>query len=201
LVERYGILTREMVSAENVTGGFAGLYPVLKAMEESGRVRRGYFVAGLGAAQFAAPGADERLRQPADAAERPEGATLVLAATDPANPYGAALAWPSRDAESGARPQRAAGARVILHEGSLLGYLGRTGQSLTTFLPVTQPERSAAGDALVRALAGMAAPGSPVFLAKIDGRGPAESDLSELLLRAGFAATSRGYLHRGLEKV
>jgi ATP-dependent Lhr-like helicase len=199
LVERYGVLTREMVSSENVAGGFAGLYPILKAMEDSGRVRRGYFVAGLGAAQFAAPGADERLRQPVTSDEAHAQPALILAATDPANPYGTALPWPVQDESAGARPQRAAGARVILHQGSLVGYLGRTGQSLLSFLPPTEPERTAARNALVEALAARAAPGAPVFLAKIDGGSPADSDLSATLLVAGFVATSRGYLHRGLD--
>jgi ATP-dependent Lhr-like helicase len=200
LVERYGVLTREMVASENVVGGFAGLYPVLKAMEESGRVRRGYFVAGLGAAQFAAPGADERLRQPPTADDAHLRPALVLAATDPANPYGTALRWPAQDESIGTRPQRAAGARVVLHQGRLVGYLGRTGQSLLSFLPPTEPERSAARNALVAALDGLAEPGKPVFLAKVDGGSPADAALSPALLAAGFVATSRGYLHRGQER-
>lgn len=195
LIRRYGILTRELVVAENVPGGFAGLYPVLKAMEDSGRVRRGYFVAGLGAAQFAAPGASERLREPEQEPSADEGG-LVLAATDPANPYGAALAWPGQDS-GGARPQRAAGARVILSQGRLIGYLGRTGQQLLTFLPEVEPARTAAREALARTLAQLAAPGSPVFLTKIDGRAAAATDWPELLVPAGFVATSRGLLHRG----
>ena len=195
LIRRYGILTREMVVAENVSGGFAGLYPVLKAMEESGRVRRGYFVAGLGAAQFAAPGAGERLREPEDDAV-PGQCGLVLAATDPASPYGAALSWPAREDVS-ARPQRAAGARVVLAQGSLLGYLGRTGQQLLTFLPDAEPQRTANRETLARTLADLAAGGSPVFLTKIDGTSATASDLADPLVQAGFIATSRGLLHRG----
>ncbi len=195
LIRRYGILTREMVAAENVAGGFAGLYPVLKAMEESGRVRRGYFVAGLGAAQFAAPGASERLREPADEPGADELA-LVLAATDPANPYGSALPWPAK-ADINARPQRAAGARVVLSQGSLIGYWGRTGQQLLTFLPDTEPQQTAAREGLARTLAGVAAPGSPVFLTKIDGAPAGASDLADQLMHAGFTATSRGLQHRG----
>jgi ATP-dependent Lhr-like helicase len=195
LLQRHGILTREMVTSENVSGGFAGLYPVLKAMEESGRVRRGYFVAGLGAAQFAAPGASERLREPEND-EAVAAEAFVLAATDPANPYGAALPWPPKE-DTQARPQRAAGARVILHRGSLVGYLGRTGQQLLTFLPDTEPQRSEAREILARTLAKLAAPGSPVFVAKIDGVQPSESELTSSLVNAGFVATSRGLLHRG----
>ena len=195
LIRRYGILTREMVAAENVAGAFTGLYPVLKAMEESGRVRRGYFVAGLGAAQFAAPGASERLREP-DGEEDADTSALVLAATDPANPYGSALPWPPRPDVS-ARPQRVAGARVLLSHGSLIGFLGRTGHQLLTFLPETEPQKSAATEALTRTLAGLAAPGSPVLLAKIDGVSAREATLAEALIQAGFVSTSRGLLHRG----
>jgi len=195
LIRRYGVLTREMVSAENVAGGFAALYPVLKAMEDSGRVRRGYFVAGLGAAQFAAPGASERLRDPEDE-QTPDSCALVLAATDPANPYGAALAWPANE-NSRARPQRAAGARVLLSQGGLIGYLGRTGQQLLTFLPDVEPQRTAASETLTRTLAGLAAFGSPVFLTKIDGSSATLSEWADALVQAGFLATSRGLLHRG----
>jgi ATP-dependent Lhr-like helicase len=195
LVQRYGILTREMVAGENVPGGFAGLYPVLKAMEEAGRVRRGYFVAGLGAAQFAAPGADERLRE-RKAADDDERRTFVLASTDPANPYGAALPWPSKD-EVDARPQRAAGTQVILHDGRLIGHLSRTGQSLITFLPDEEPDRTTMCNILVETLSGLAAPGAPVFLTKIDGQEPGATDLASSLTAAGFVATSRGYLKRG----
>ena len=92
LLERYGVLTREAVHAEGVIGGFSAVYDVLKAMEETGRIRRGYFVGGLGATQFALPGADDRLRAARDPDEEPQ--SVVLAATDPAQPYGAALAWP-----------------------------------------------------------------------------------------------------------
>ena len=109
LLDRHGVLTRAAARGEGVAGGFAAVYPVLRAMEESGRIRRGYFVTGLGGAQFALPGAVDRLRAFRDGV--PEGfpGAVVLAATDPANPYGVALAWPETE---GARPQRAAGAFV-----------------------------------------------------------------------------------------
>lgn len=128
LLGRHGVVTREGVNAEGVPGGFTGVYPVLKAMEESGRVRRGWFVAGLGAAQFALPGAVERVRS--ERARDDEPAVLVLAATDPAQPYGAALAWP--DAIAG-RPARATGAHVVLVDGTLVAYVERGGKSLLTF--------------------------------------------------------------------
>jgi ATP-dependent Lhr-like helicase len=132
LLERYGVLTREAALGEGAEGGFAGVYPVLKALEERGQVRRGYFVDGLGAAQFALPGAVDRLRaHRADAdSHADEGPSWpVLAATDPAQPYGASLPWP----HSGGRPQRAAGAHVVLAGGEAVAYVERSGRSLLTF--------------------------------------------------------------------
>jgi ATP-dependent Lhr-like helicase len=131
LVERYGVLTREAALGEGTEGGFAGVYPVLRALEEKGRVRRGYFVAGLGAAQFALPGAVDRLRsaKPADVKPGGQPPPVVLAATDPAQPYGAALPWP----ESGGRPARAAGALVVLVDGDPVAFVERGGRSLWTF--------------------------------------------------------------------
>src|SRR5262249_43424115 len=122
--------------AEGIEGGFSAVYEVLKAMEDAGRVRRGYFLGGRGATQFALPGAEDRLRalrDPSGDARR----TIVLAATDPANPYGASLPWPGarpQEADAEARPQRAAGAVVVLHDGALLGWLARSGESLVTFI-------------------------------------------------------------------
>jgi ATP-dependent Lhr-like helicase len=195
LLHRYGVLTREMAASENVAGGFAGLYPVLKAMEEAGKIRRGYFVAGLGAAQFANPGAEDRLRDfksPAtDAASEP----LVLAATDPANPYGTVFRWPETSLD-GARLQRAAGARVILADGELIGYLGRLGQHLVTFLPESDLARPQARQRLARALAQLATTTEAVFITRIDGQASADTEMTRALQEAGFVRTSRGFLHR-----
>ena len=131
LLERHGVVTREAVRAEGTPGGFAAVYPVLRALEESGRARRGWFVAGLGAAQFALPGAVDRLRAhrttPADEPAR----VAVLAATDPAQPYGAALGWPEREGSS--RPSRTAGAHVVLVDGECVAFIERGGRSLLTF--------------------------------------------------------------------
>ncbi len=141
LLERYGVLTREAALGEGAEGGFAGVYPVLKALEERGLARRGYFVAGLGAAQFALPGAVDRLRSlrqhlasgpdaaGAGAGAGDEGELLVLAATDPAQPYGAALAWPA----TAGRPARVAGAHVVLAGGEPLAYLERGGHRVSLF--------------------------------------------------------------------
>jgi ATP-dependent Lhr-like helicase len=161
LLDRYGVLTREMALAEGQAGGFAGVYPVLKLLEERGQVRRGYFVAGLGAAQFASPGAVDRLRAAgqedigaladgvdedgtdigartpfvpdpdryeADLADD-EPDAWVLAAVDPAQPFGAALPWP----ESSGHPARAVGAYVVLVEGQACAYVEKGGRSLLTF--------------------------------------------------------------------
>jgi ATP-dependent Lhr-like helicase len=197
LIERYGVLTREMLAREQIVGGFSGVYPVLKAMEESGRIRRGYFVADLGAAQFASPGADDRLR----AARKTSGdnpAVLVLAATDPANAYGNVLSWPETSGSS--RPQRTSGAKVILCGGKLIGYLSRTQQHLMTFLPDEDPDRRDAIDELVRAVTGLAKPGASLLLTKINGESPSTCDIEEQLRTAGFTRTSRGYLHTGRAK-
>src|SRR5207244_5973724 len=115
LLERHGVLTREAVTSEGVSGGFSAVYPVLRALEDAGRIRRGYFVDGLGAAQFALAGALDRLRAAREPADVPGGGrSHLLAAADPANPYGASLPWPRRS-ESDRRPfQRVAGAYVVL---------------------------------------------------------------------------------------
>jgi ATP-dependent helicase Lhr and Lhr-like helicase len=132
LLERYGILTREQVLAEGVAGGFAAIYPELTQLETLGIARRGYFVEGLGGAQFALPGAVERLRQEHAAG----GGPLVLSAIDPAQPYGAALRWPVRDDVPGAgrRPARVAGAYVVLAGGEPIVYLERGGRALQTLV-------------------------------------------------------------------
>jgi ATP-dependent Lhr-like helicase len=129
LLERYGILTREQVLAESIPGGFSMLYDQLSLLETLGVARRGYFIEGLGGAQFALPGAVERLR----AQPRDEDATAsVLAATDPAQPYGAALPWPKRDAEERRRPARVAGAHVVLVGADPVLYVERGGKGIVT---------------------------------------------------------------------
>jgi ATP-dependent Lhr-like helicase len=195
LLERYGVLTREAVHAEEIPGGFSAVYPVAKAMEEAGRARRGYFVAGLGAAQFALPGADDRLRALREPPPREESRTFVLSATDPASPYGAAVAWPDR---AGARPQRAAGAQVILRDGRLLAWLGRAERNLLTFLPESGPDALESAAAIAGALAGLVESGKrrALLVAKVDGEDPSRSPLAAYLREAGFLAGSRGFLKR-----
>ncbi len=178
LLERHGVLTREAVRAEGVPGGFAGVYPVLRSMEEGGRIRRGYFVAGLGGAQFALPGAVDRLR----AARDEPAAPLVLAATDPANPYGLALAWPKVDG----RPQRAPGAYVVLVDGLASIYLERGGRSLLALRPFDGTWE----DDAIEALGGLLADGR--FSRLSVERYPPELEAS--LRAAGFVPSPRGLI-------
>ena len=198
LLERYGVVTREMIAGESPAGGFAGLYPVFKALEEAGRIRRGYFIAGQGAAQFAIPGAEDRLRARTNDDEvviRP----LILAATDPANVYGTALRWPERPGEESTRPARTTGARVILYDGQLAGYLTRHGDQLLTFQADSANRSRELDQQLVAALASLANETTAVYLTKIDGAPPEQSPLAPLLRTHGFVPTSRGWLHRRTE--
>jgi ATP-dependent helicase Lhr and Lhr-like helicase len=193
LLERHGVVTREAVAAEGIAGGYAAVYPVLRAMEESGRARRGYFVAGLGAAQFALPGAVDRLRA---AREDDSNRVRIVAATDPAQPYGAALPWPRGAGDERLPLQRAAGAYVVLVDGEAVLYLERGGKSLVTLPAAGDVERR---DRAVGALPMLVAPGGPARELRIErvDRGPVgESGLAETLRGAGFRSSYRGYLLR-----
>jgi len=210
------------VTVERVTGGFGALYPVLRAMEEAGQCRRGYFVEGLGAAQFALPGAVDRMRAMADPALAPPGsvsppvsATLtaetaspapasavaassvvVLAAADPANAYGAALPWPPRPDETpgGHRPGRKAGALVILADGRLVLYVERGGKTLLSW--TSDP---ALLDPAAVALAEAVRDGAlgRLTVERADGAGVYDSPLARALEAAGFRPTPRGLRLRG----
>jgi ATP-dependent Lhr-like helicase len=187
LLDRHGVVTREAALAEGTPGGYAGVYPVLKAMEDAGTVRRGYFVAGLGAAQFAMPGAVDRLRAVRAPAGHDEPGALVLAAADPAQPYGAALPWPA----GAGRPSRAAGAYVVLVDGGIAAFLERGGRSLTTF--------GVDADPWADALASLVKDGRlrRVELVRIDGEPSAASPHAERLRLAGFLDGYRGLTLRG----
>jgi ATP-dependent Lhr-like helicase len=143
LLERYGVVTRGAVTGENVLGGFALVYKTLSGFEEMGRCRRGYFVEGLGAAQFATAGTIDRMRGYVDQQERAErgdrsaSTAVTLAATDPANPYGAVLPWPALPEGTGHRPGRKAGGLVVLVDGQLVLYVERGGKSMLVFDPVS----------------------------------------------------------------
>ena len=182
-------------------------------MEEAGKIRRGYFVAGLGATQFAMPGALDLLRSLRDSGPAaPHGGedveVVVLAATDPANPYGATLKWPAfaasaevaSAAKAGRGPTRSVGATVILVNGALAAYLARGDRLLLTFLPDAEPDRSKVGRAIARALIERARGGieSPrgMLIEEIDGEPPATHPLSPHLAEAGFIAGALGYQAR-----
>jgi len=220
LLERHGVVTRGAVASERIPGGFAGVYKVLAAFEESGRCRRGYFVASLGAAQFGVPGAVDRLRalspevgSPSADAFGVTGAAgvkreaLALAATDPANPYGAALPWPERTLHepaadgdrvavtaAGHRPGRKAGALVVLVDGELAVYVERGGRTLLTFVEdgdVLGPAVDALATAVRRGALGRLtverADGEDIL-----GRGARPTGLRRALEHAGFVATPKG---------
>jgi len=181
LLQRHGVLTREAALAEGVPGGFAGMYPVLRAMEEAGRIRRGYFVDGLGGSQFALPGAVDRLRGEREA----QTGIVALSAVDPANPYGVTVPWP----DSAGRTARAAGAYVVLDGGLLRLYLERGGRSLHTMGEVTADH--------ARALAAVATRGGRLEIVSVDG-GPVHGSKAESALReSGFGASPRGLVHWG----
>ncbi len=237
LLERHGVVTRGAVAAERIPGGFAAVYPVLRAMEETGQCRRGYFVEGLGGAQFALPGAVDRMRAlaaagPAPApdpasdlaagpgaggadpwqvhdfpgafpgaadprpAEDPRRA-VVLAAADPAQPYGAALGWPARPDETATshRPGRKAGAVVVLFGGELVLYVERGGKTLLTWT-----DDPVALDPCARALATAVRDGAlgRITVEKADGSmAGLDSPLTRALEAAGFRHTPRGLRLRG----
>jgi ATP-dependent Lhr-like helicase len=196
LLDRHGIVTREAVASEGIDGGFSAVYPILRALEEAGRIRRGYFVEGLGAAQFALAGAIDRLRAVREsAASRGERTVHLLAAADPANPYGAAIPWPRRG-EDDRRPfQRAAGAYVVLVDGEAVLYVDRGGSSLQTLPAFEDPELAGAA---ASALRGLVVDGRvrELVVAKIDGQPVAESPHRQALLDAGFVAGYRGLVMR-----
>jgi ATP-dependent Lhr-like helicase len=254
LLTRHGIVTRETVAAEAVAGGFSAVYQVLKAMEDAGRIRRGYFVAGLGAAQFAMPSALDLLRSMRERPDEPR--TVVLAATDPANPYGTVVKWPEfrdpgsgvRDPKSGVRepgsaigdrgseigdrgsgirdqgsqrggrrsgtqsgdagpripdsgsriggPTRTVGARVIIVDGFLVGYLRRGERELLLFLPDDEPQRSQFARETARMLLHLAVAREEAYrgmlLAEINGGPAAAHPASRVFIEEGFIATAMG---------
>ncbi|MDN5743864.1 MAG: ATP-dependent helicase [Nocardioidaceae bacterium] len=200
LLTRHGVLTRGAVAVERTPGGFAAVYKVLRAFEDAGRCRRGYFVEGLGAAQFGQPGAVDRLR----AATVPLGQipgepiAVALAATDPANPYGAALAWPVADrAEepAGHRPGRKAGALVVLVDGALVLYVERGGRTLLTWSQepaLLEPATRALSTAVRRGTLGQLTVEKADGTALLGSGGP----LRDALAEAGFIATPKGLRFR-----
>jgi ATP-dependent Lhr-like helicase len=181
LLQRHGVLTREAVVGEGWPGGFASLYPVLRAMEESGRIRRGYFVEGLGGSQFALPGAVDRLRSLRESGS----GVIAMAATDPANAYGTILPWP----ESDGRMARAAGAYCVIDDGRLVLYLERGGRSLLTNGHIQA--------AHLQGLIAIATNSGRLELQKVDGVSVMDSPLKSALREAGFSATHRSLVAYG----
>ena len=198
LLDRHGVVTRGAVVSERLPGGFAAVYKVLSAFEDSGRCRRGYFVGGLGAAQFGTTGAVDRLRTFAEVAPDADPVAFALAATDPANPFGAALPWPVGDAESGGhRPGRKAGALVVLVDGHLALYVERGGRTLLTWGEDDTrlgPATQALADAVRRGALGR------LTVERADGAqllGAGQTPLRAALQDAGFVSTPKGLRLRG----
>jgi ATP-dependent Lhr-like helicase len=183
MLERYGIVTREVVLAEGVPGGFTTLYGELSNLEMLGTARRGYFVEGLGGAQFALPGAVERLRSLPD----DEGRYLVLAATDPANPYGAALSWPKRP--GGRRPSRTPGAYVLLRDGEPRMFVERGGRGVLRLAELEDEEFAEALQVLAEAVANGRLP--RLAIERVDGEPVIGSGLEPTLIEAGFSRQPR----------
>jgi ATP-dependent helicase Lhr and Lhr-like helicase len=191
LLDRYGVVTRGSVLTENAEGGFGAAYRALSSLEEAGQCRRGYFVEGLGAAQFALTGAVDRLRtyqrEPAEPAAPEKPNAVVLAACDPANPYGAGLPWPDRE---GHRPGRKAGALVVLMGGALIFYVERGGRTLLSFsedpgklAPAAVALASSVQQGLLGKLTVERADGTHIF---------GSIRVSEALQNAGFRMTPQG---------
>lgn len=194
LLDRYGIVSREAAQLEDLPGGFSVIYPLLKVMEEAGKLRRGYFVEGLSAAQFAWPGAVDQLRQVRDVAAanseepvwEPEPSlnkprAVVLAATDPANPYGGLLSWP----ESPGRPRRAVGAKVVLADGQLVFFLETGGRKLVTFPAIQDAQLAGWASEALAALADRAK-GKMLRIQEIDGVSASLHEAAHVLKEAGF---------------
>ena len=208
LLTRYGVVFRETAHAENLQGGFSAIYDVMKALEESGKVRRGYFAADLGATQFALPAAVDLLRSLRRSYEGEKAEILLIAATDPANPYGALLRWPTAP-DAGPFLTRSVGARVILCDGALVAYLRRGNPNLQVFLPEEEPLRSQVArhvsEFLVARVRGERGEGDAegrtgMLIATVNGVRVAEHWLAGALLDAGFAAGAMGFnVRRGLQ--
>ena len=213
LLARHGVVTRETVTAEAVAGGFSAVYDVLKAMEDAGRVRRGYFVAGLGAAQFAMPAALDMLRSMREPPDTPR--TVALAATDPANPYGSILPWPPTPrafttvvptttggptaatvTPAGRGPTRSAGAMVIIVDGACAAYLRRGDRELLLFAPDEEPGRSMVTREVARILLRLAAAREPghrgMLIGEINGMPATGHPLSRAFIEEGFRAGAMG---------
>jgi len=206
LLARYGIVFRETAHAENLPGGFSAIYDVLKILEESGRVRRGYFAADLGATQFALPAAVDLLRSLRAPTQNDTHEIVMLAATDPANPYGALLRWPAVP-DGSSSLTRSVGARVVLVDGALTAYIRRGNPNFQVLLPEEEPARSqvarALSDFLVARVQRADNPEgrgrTSMLITSVNGAPVAEHPLARYLLDAGFQPSPTGFnVRRGL---
>lgn len=209
LLARYGIVFRETAHAESLPGGFSAIYDVLKALEESGRIRRGYFAADLGATQFALPAAVDLLRSLRAPVQDGTHEVVMLAATDPANPYGALLRWPAAPEEGAASGSltRSVGARVVLVDGALTAYMRRGNPNLQVMLPEEEPMRSQVARALAEFLVAQVQRAdnpegrgrTSMLIASVNGVPVADHALARFLLDAGFQPAPVGFnVRRGL---
>lgn len=194
LLHRYGVVTREVAQAEGLPGGFSAVHDVFNLLEESGRVRRGYFVSGVGAMQFALPPVLDLLRALKTPPEPSE--VITLAAVDPANPYGALLSWPQTEG----RPQRAVGAHVVLVNGAASGWLARGGGTALVWLPADEPDRSRVGALVAEAIAAIARKAmnrrEGMLLSEVNGQTARQSDFAPFLIAAGFTPAGDGFQMR-----
>ncbi len=192
LLARYGVVFRETAHAEGLPGGFSAVYDVMKALEESGKVRRGYFAADLGATQFAMPAAVDLLRSLRVKRDGDTSEMLMLAATDPANPYGALLKWPA-GGDAGSSLTRSVGARVVLCDGALVAYLRRGNPNVQVFLPEEEPGRTQAAKALAEFWVERAHAEGGMLVTGVNGEAVHESWMARVLLDAGFVAAPMGF--------
>jgi len=200
LLTRYGVAFRETAHAEGLVGGFSAVYDVLKAMEETGRVRRGYFAAGLGATQFAVPAAVDLLRSLRGEHEGERSEMLMLAATDPANPYGALMRWPEGE-DAASSLTRSVGARVVLCDGALVAYLRRGNANVQVWLPEEEPGSAQVARALAEFLVARvredreedAAGRAGLLIGTVNGVAVSESAMARALLEAGFVPGAMGF--------
>jgi ATP-dependent Lhr-like helicase len=188
LLARYGVLTREVAAAEGIAGGFSAVYDIFKVLEDAGRIRRGYFASGVGATQFALPAALDLLRSLKDQPDEPE--VVVLAATDPANPYGTMLRWPEAQStdDRGRGPTRSAGSLVVIVNGALSAFISRGARQLLVFVPEDEPAFSTTARALASTLARLG-----LLVHEINGLPAAAHPLATFLVEAGFNPSAMGF--------
>ena len=195
LLSRHGVLTREAMAIEQVPGGYGAIYPVLRGLEDAGRIRRGLFVGGLGAAQFALAPALELLRAGTEPPEHPVAVTL--ASTDPANPYGGILRWPAPP-DAGRGATRSVGTRVFLVDGALVAWMSRRDRQLLVWLADEEPRRTGQLRGLAAALARLASDGAErqgLLVGDVNGRPVDEHPLAPFLAEAGFTRGALGMAH------